>query len=159
VGLAGTVIQFVHFAASLFNGARKLYASSQDADCATGENLEEIYAKLEQFHSDLRTGNSRFSPATCGLRFPSQSDQIIQLRQIAHACQKDCSLLVTLLSNLRRKTNRRCKFWRCFQVALQQVMAGDEVKALQSRISQHQGSVTLILSSISWCVYQTGALV
>lgn len=133
-GLAGTVVQFVQFAANLFNVAKEIHRSASGSSEGK-ESLEAIYTRLSTLSADLQHP----SPTTHrsnGAQPDKAADAAMGV--LAKECKIDCDRLLSVLGRLNRGHGSFPKWWKSFRAALKELWKGDEIEALEARIAKHQ---------------------
>lgn len=133
-GLAGTVVQFVQFAANLFNVAKEIHRSASGSSEGK-ESLEAIYNRL----SNLNTNLQHPDPTT-HRSHGAQPDEAVDaaLGVLAKECKIDCDRLLHVLGRLNRGHGAFPRWWTSFRSALKELWKGDEIEALEARIAKHQ---------------------
>lgn len=134
VGLAGTVVQFVQFAANLFSVAKEIHRSSSGSSEGK-ESLEAIYKRLSTLSTNLQ---NRCSP-TRGINgaHPDEAEDAAMV-VLAKECKTDCDKLLSGLGRLKDGHGSFPKWWRSFKLALKELWKGDEIQSLEARIGKHQ---------------------
>lgn len=133
-GLAGTVVQFVQFAANLFSVAKEIYRSASGSSEGK-ESLEAIYTRLSTLSADLQHP----SPTTYrsnGAQPDKATDAAMGV--LAKECKIDCDRLLSVLGRLNRGHGSFPKWWKSFRAALKELWKGDEIEVLEARIAKHQ---------------------
>lgn len=133
-GLAGTVVQFVQFAANLFNVAKEIHHSASGSSEGK-ESLEAIYNRLS-----ILSTNLRHPDPTAGRSNGAQPDEVVDAAMgvLAKECKIDCDRLLHVLGRLNRGHGAFPKWWTSFKSALKELWKGDEIEALEARIKKHQ---------------------
>lgn len=140
-GLAGTVVQFVQFAANLFNVAKEIHRSVSGSSEGQ-ESLDAIYTRLSTLSADLQHPGS-----TTQRRNSAQPDEAASaaIVVLAKECKLDCDRLLSVLGRLNRGYGSFPKWWRSFRAALKELWKGDEIEALEARIAKHQTQLVMHL--------------
>ncbi|KAI1178971.1 hypothetical protein F4777DRAFT_42061 [Nemania sp. FL0916] len=136
LGLAASVIQFVHFTSSLVKGTSKIYRSGE----GKAQTLESIYQKLSQLSAALKTVNSVDQVSAVGYRNDLQS--------IAEGCRADSELLLSLISKLKSKPSGS-PLWDSFRQTLREILAQGELQELRDRIEERERVMLLQLVDIT----------
>ncbi|KAG8164462.1 hypothetical protein KVR01_006380 [Diaporthe batatas] len=133
-GLAGTVVQFVQFAANLFNIAKEIHRSSTGISEEIA-SLEGIYNRLAALSQNLQ----QYADASHGSD-GAQPDNAGDTAMVALAkeCRIDCNRLLTVLERINHGQGNLPKWWKSFRSALKEIWHKDEIEALEGRISKHQ---------------------
>ncbi|KAK2607040.1 hypothetical protein N8I77_005749 [Diaporthe amygdali] len=133
-GLAGTVVQFVQFAANLFNVAKEIHRSASGISEET-QSLDAIYTRLSALSSNLyhhgSTTHSRDGTT------PQEAADVTMVI-LAKECKIDCDRLLSVLRRLKHGHGNFPKWWKSFKSALKELWKGDEIEALEARIAKHQ---------------------
>jgi len=143
LGLAGNVVAFVQFSASLIKGTYKIYRSptGQSEDL---QDLESIYSKLAEFSAKLGKPSG-----------PSDEDaeddtaQAGSLEQLADMCQRDCAQLLDIVGRLKVQGSSRSKPWRSFTKALAEVYRSKDIARLQKRVASCERAMVIELCATS----------
>ncbi|GAP86792.1 putative vegetative incompatibility protein HET-E-1 [Rosellinia necatrix] len=146
LSLAGTVVQFVQFAASLVNGATKIYVTGHSVET---ETLDGIYRRLSDFSSDLGAQCGGHPQPFLGDLQRLANRRAAALGTLATKCKQDCDQLLEIVNRLRRSSVAGPRWWASFVVAWKEVAKAKEVKELQERIEGYQGQMVLHLCAIS----------
>ena len=147
LSLAGTIVQFVQFATSLFNGARTIHASASGAS-ENSQSIEIIYRELSNFSSNLQIqeqqdgGDAAHSAAK-----PSRHDA--ELRSMAAGCQADCAKLLEISSKLNVKTKSGPGWFKSFHVAFTEISKSGEIRELKQRIGDYQRMIVVLFCATS----------
>lgn len=131
-GLAGTVVQFVQFAANLFNVAKEIHRSSSGTSEGK-ESLQAIYTRLSTLSTNL---NSTAIPRSNGAQPDETADAAMGV--LAKECKVDCDRLLSVLGRLNNGHGSFPKWWQSFRSALKELWKGDEIEVLEARIAKHQ---------------------
>jgi len=131
IGLAGNIVQFIHFSASLVAKARDIHQSASKEP----KELEEIQAitqDLTKIKNDIQ----------------KQSPRRGSLREIVGLCDEVAAELLSALQELQ-KVNPAIPStkWKSFRQALKSVLGKDRIAALQSRMSNLRDQVILHMIS------------
>ena len=137
LGVAGTVVQFVQFAAALVNNVREIHHSASGTSLVTQE-LEAIHSTLSQFSKDL----PQHSPHG-HLRYGRELDGL------AKRCRDDCDRLLKLADQLKVESGEKKRWWKSFQKAMLELWTQKDVEDLRQRISDSQASMVLVLCASS----------
>jgi hypothetical protein len=137
LGVAGTVVQFVQFAAALVNNVREIHHSASGTSLATQE-LEAIHSTLSQFSKDLRRHSPRGQ-----LRYGRELDGL------AKRCIDDCDRLLKLADQLKVENGEKKRWWKSFQKAMLELWTQKDVEDLRQRINDSQASMVLVLCACS----------
>lgn len=143
LSLAGNIVSFVQFAASIVSGAYKIHASTTGASPQVA-SLEALCSTLSTLASDLSPatgpgdGSSSISPAYAG-----------QLRALASKCETDCHFLLSLLKKLRVDRPSSHGWWASLQAAIREEWNSSEVAELRRRINEYQAAITLLFSVLT----------
>ncbi|KAI0440511.1 hypothetical protein F4803DRAFT_465700 [Xylaria telfairii] len=146
LSLAGTVVQFVQFAASLINGTRKIYVTGHSIET---ETLDGIYRLLSDFSSDLGARCSGHPQPFLGDLQRLANRRAAALGSLATKCKHDCDQLLEIVTRLKTSSVTGPRWWASFVVALKEVAKAKEVKEIQERIEGYQGQMILHLCAIS----------
>lgn len=133
-GLAGTVVQFVQFAANLFSVAKEIHRSASGSSDGK-ESLEAIYTRLSKLSANLH------NPSLTALGSNgAQPDETVDAAMgvLAKECKVDCDRLLSVLDRLNDGHGSFPKWWKSFRSALKELCKGDEIEALEARIAKHQ---------------------
>lgn len=134
VGLAGTVVQFIQFAANLFSVAKEIHRSASGSSEGK-ESLEAIYTRL----STLSKGLQHPGPTTHRDHGVHQDEAVDSaMGVLAKECKFDCDRLLSVLSRLNHGHGSFPRWWKSFRSALKELWKGDEIEALEARIAKHQ---------------------
>ncbi|KAH8658622.1 hypothetical protein BGZ60DRAFT_456994 [Tricladium varicosporioides] len=136
LSVAGTVVQFVQFAASLVNNVQEIHHSASGTTLAI-QNVEDIHNTLSQFSKDL--GDSP----------PNSPRYGKDLGRLAKRCKGDCDRLLKLVSQLKLESSEKKRWWKSFQLAMLELWTHRDVEDLRQRISESQASMVLVLCTIS----------
>ncbi|KAI1420431.1 hypothetical protein F5Y12DRAFT_773072 [Xylaria sp. FL1777] len=146
LSLAGTVVQFVQFAVSLINGAKRIYVTGHSIET---ETLDGIYRLLSGFSSDLGTQcGGHLQPFPGNLQLLANR-RAVALGSLAARCKQDCDHLLAIVNRLKTSSVTGPRWWASFIVALKEVAKAKEVKELQERIEGYQSQMVLHLCAIS----------
>lgn len=128
------MVQFVQFAANLFNVAKEIHRSAS-GNFEDKESLEAIYTRLSTLSADLQHPDP-----TTQRRNSAQPDEVpsAAIVVLAKECKRDCDRLLSVLGRLNRGHGSFPKWWRSFRAALKELWKGDEIEALEARIAKHQ---------------------
>lgn len=140
-GLAGTVVQFVQFAANLFNVAKEIHRSASGSSEGK-ESLEAIYTRLSTLSADLQH-SSPTTHRSNGAQPDKAADAAMGV--LAKECKLDCDKLLSVLGRLNRGHGSFPKWWKSFRAALKELWKGDEIEALEARIAKHQTQLIMHL--------------
>ncbi|KAI0904421.1 hypothetical protein F4823DRAFT_614930 [Ustulina deusta] len=146
LSLAGTVVQFVQFAASLINGTRRIYVTGHSIET---ETLDGLYRLLSDFSSDLGARCSGHPQPYLGELQRLANRRAAALGSLATRCKQDCDRLLEIVNRLRTSSVTGPRWWASFVVALKEVAKAKEVKEIQERIEGYQGQMILHLCAIS----------
>lgn len=137
--LAGTVIQFVQFAANLFSVAKEIHRSTSGTT-KEKESLEAIYTRLSTLSANLdrRDPTTQISNGT-----QPEEPADVTMRILGQECKIDCDRLLSVLGRLKQGHGSFPKWWKSFRSALKELWKGDEIEALEARISKHQTQLIL----------------
>jgi len=136
LGVAGTVVQFVQFAAALVNNVREIHHSASGTTLAT-QDLEAVHTTLSQFSENLQD-----SP-------PSPSIYGKELEVLAKRCKDDCDRLLKLADHLKVESGEKKRWWKSFQKAMLELWTQKDVEDLRQRISESQAAILLVLCASS----------
>ncbi|KAJ8129401.1 hypothetical protein O1611_g4229 [Lasiodiplodia mahajangana] len=146
LSLAGTIIQFIHFASTLFNGVQQIHASATGTS-AESENLKNICERLLQFAASLQVKDQNQTVAAgSGSNLSGYGPE---LRRLAAQCEADCKQLLEIVSRLNVETGSGLRWWRSLRVALAEASKSSDVKALKQRINYNQQSMILRFCALS----------
>ena len=146
LSVAGTVIQFVQFAASLVNSAREIHFSTSGTTLAI-EQVEVIYGTLSQFSKDLPDIKPTSSKHEKSIFTFSKYGK--NLEKLAKRCKEDCDQLLKLVGQLKVETEGKKRWWKSFQKAMLEVWTQKDVEDLKQRISESQATMVLVLCATS----------
>lgn len=136
-GLAGTVVQFVQFAANLFNVAKEIHRSASGISEGS-ESLDAVYSRLSTLSAELQTAHRSNSAQ------PSEAADLA-MGVLAKECKVDCDRLLSILSRLNQGHGSSPKWWKSFKSALRELWKGDEIDALEARIAKHQTQLIMYM--------------
>lgn len=133
-GLAGTVVQFVQFAANLFSIAKEVHRSSSGIS-KEKESLEAIYNRLSTLSKNLQ--NPWPVTQSSNGAYPDRAANV-GMRSLAEECKIDCDRLLSVIGRLSHGHGTLPKWWNSFRSALKELWKRDEIEALEARIAKHQ---------------------
>ncbi|KAL1884019.1 hypothetical protein Daus18300_000128 [Diaporthe australafricana] len=137
--LAGTVIQFVQFAANLFSVAKEIHRSTSGSS-KENESLEAIYSRLSTLSANLHRQDPT-TQSSDGTQREEPAD--VTMKVLAQECKVDCDRILSVLGRLKQGQSSFPKWWKSFRSALKELWKGDEIEALEARISKHQTQLIL----------------
>jgi hypothetical protein len=139
LGLAGNVVAFVQFSASLVKGTYKIYRSPT-GQSEELQDLEGIYSKLADFSKTLG------KPQGSYVEDPeNETAQAGSLSQLAEMCRSDCEQLLGMVEKLKVKSGSRAKSWRSFTKAMGEVWRSNDIVKLQKRIASCEQAMVVQL--------------
>lgn len=140
-GLAGTVVQFVQFAANLFNVAKEIHRSASGSSEGK-ESLSVIYNRLSTLSANLQhPGPTTYN--NNGTQPDEAADVAVSI--LARECKLDCDRLLSVLGKLEHGHGSFPKWWKSFRLALKELWKGDEIEAQEARIAKHQTQLIMYL--------------
>ncbi|KAK7707111.1 hypothetical protein SLS64_007320 [Diaporthe eres] len=142
-GLAGTVVQFVQFAANLFSVAKEIHRSASGSSEGK-ESLEAIYTRLSTLSSNLQKQGQRTNSSD-GTQPDEAVDDDAAMGVLAKECKVDCDRLLSVLGRLNNGHGSFPKWWQSFRSALKELWKGDEIETLEARITKHQTQLIMHL--------------
>ena len=146
-GLAGTVVQFVQFAANLFCIAKEIHRSTSGSS-EEKESLQAIYNRLSTLSANLQCPRPTASSSN-GTQPDEAADVAIGF--LAKECKTDCDRLLSVLGRLNSGHGNFPKWWKSFRSALKELWKGDEIEALEKRIAKHQTQLIMHICMNTRC--------
>ena len=150
LGLAGNVVAFVQFSASLVKGTYSIY-NSPTGQSGELQDLESIYSKLAELSSKLGKPRPGGVCDINGNDGETESDiaQAGSLEQLAEMCREDCEKLLSIVSKLKVKGSRRSRPWKCFAKAMGEIWRSNDIIKLQKRIDSCEHAMVVQLCATS----------
>jgi dsDNA-binding SOS-regulon protein len=136
LGVAGTVVQFAQFAASLVSNIREIHHSASGTTLAT-QDMEAIHSVLSQFSKDLRD-----SP-------PTPSIYGKEMEVLTKRCSDDCDRMLKLADQLKVESGEKKRWRKSFQKAILELWTQNDVEDLRQRINDSQASIMLVMCASS----------
>lgn len=118
VGLAGNIVQFVHFSCSLVSKTSDIHHSTSGQ---TQENVE-----LDLIAKELSLQCAKIQQNLSGSEDAS-------LSKLALACQRVSDDLISLIARIRSKSGHDGK-WTSFRQAVKSVLKSEDLRQLNSRL-------------------------
>ncbi|KAF4460054.1 nacht nucleoside triphosphatase [Fusarium albosuccineum] len=149
VGLAGTIVQFVSFAAELIAVTSDIHDSASGINDEV-ENIETVYGKLERFSVDLGK-DLKIQPQVhdgFAAKLPGYHQQLCAIQELSTSCKNDCDRLLGIIKGLPVERGPKTP-WKSFRVALKLVWKSDEISTIDKRLKRTQATLTLHLSDLS----------
>ncbi|EEU39283.1 uncharacterized protein NECHADRAFT_82115 [Fusarium vanettenii 77-13-4] len=146
VGLAGNIVQFIQFAASLFEATKEIHQSATGVS-QNHTTLQVIYERLSDFCNKLETDFDETIDNGGVPKSQAKKGSSLSLIELATACHQECKQLLSIVDSLRAKYSARSKPWRSFCVALRGVLITKEIEGLEARIASYQAQMVLHLCS------------
>lgn len=149
-GLAGTIAQFVGFAAKLISITVNIHGSSGGAHDEM-ENIEDVYSKLVEFSSGLQI-DLVVEPqvAIDGFKnpLPRYQDELRAIQELSASCRRDCNQLLDIVREIQLGKTSKATL-KSFRSALKFLMKSDEISQIDKRLQRTQSSLTLQICSLS----------
>lgn len=144
LGLAGNIVQFVHFASGLVETTVAIRRSSAGctADVLT---LDKVYGQLKNF--DLKLTSSYDKAVAGQAQENAFGSDFTSFHELASLCKRDCERLLRVVDKLKTQ-NGSAGPWQCFRAALKAMWKKGEIEALEQRLTRTQVTMTLHVCDI-----------
>lgn len=133
LGVASSIVQLVHFGASLFSQVREVGRT------AHGICEEEI--ELEAIARDLKTLLLKLKPNTAPARCTQVSSDEHTLNELTRPCRALADELLRIIDDLKVKDLHYRK-WKSFKQALKHVRKEKDIRDLEIRLAKLQAQIS-----------------
>lgn len=136
LSLAGTVVQFVDFAAKLFSEGRELYKSST-GNLAVNEELELITSAFGSVLKKLKTADEIATGSSA-----VKDERQVRVERIRREAEQIASELIKLLDTLKiQSKNDNHRVWQSAKQAIKSTRSKGEIAKLEERLERFQKAV------------------
>ncbi|KAM0354954.1 hypothetical protein ACHAPU_000795 [Fusarium lateritium] len=149
-GLAGTIAQFVGFAAKLISLTAGIHSSSGGAHDEF-QNIEDVYSKLVEFSSGLQI-DLVVAPQVPNDGFknplPTYQGELKAIQELSKSSRRDCNRLLDIVRGIQLEKSSKATL-KSFRSALKYILKSDEISQIDKRLQRTQSSLTLQICSMS----------